>query len=330
MSTEPTRLKVSYKQLLIDPARNYARQDLPKVKELAESIKTNGLIYPIVVSNGGPAEHPYVVRGGFRRCAAWEHLGWQNKEIDIIVREYKKGDTASPVFDSLIDNKDREDSSPLDMAETIYQLVNGTYPVGDGEKAVPVDKKEVAERLNMGQGAVNNYLRMFENLDPDVAKKCRKAGAPMRNMVAWAGIVGKGRTEEDKAESKAALQMEAFEEWEEGKKALEEQGRKKKPRKSSKSGGAGGEGEGGGNEGSMVNKTKTTHLEACIQVLQVKLEEASGVGEKAQIQGRIEALRFVTGDLKKLPGVTQKDLDALDVEEEEEEAEEEEEETADE
>jgi len=187
----------------------------------------------------------------------------------------------------------------------------------------------VADRLDMQAGTINNFLRVFENLDADVAKKCRKASAPMRNMVLWAGITGKGRTEDAKAESQAQQQMEAFEEWFKAKTELEESGRKKKPRKRRsprdrlplKSEVEGG---GGDDDVSMVNKTKTELLGACIDVLKLKLE-ASNAAERGPIQGRIEALRFVTGDLKKLPGVTKADLDSLVEEPEEaEEAEEEE------
>ncbi len=327
MST-PTNVhkSVPFKQLYIDPERN-PRQDSPKVKEIAESLKANGQLNPVIVTNGGSPDpdKPYVVRGGFRRCAAFALNGWQNKDIDITVREYKKGDVLSPIFDGIIDNKDREDLSPLDMAEAISNLVNGHYIVDEGE-AKPIDKKTVCERLNMQSGTVNNFLRVFENLDADVAKKCRKAGAPMRLMVLWAGFKGTGKTEDAQAESLANKQMEAFEEWFKAKSELEESGRKKKPRKAkgAKSAkGEGGEG-GGGDSESMVNKTRTSLLESCILVLKTKLEESKGE-EAAELKGRIEALRYVTGDLKKLPGVTKADLDALDVEEEADEAEDEEE-----
>lgn len=319
--TTPTNVHktIPFKQLYIDPARNH-RQDLPKVKEMAESLKANGQLQPIIVTNGGSPDpdKPYVVRGGFRRCAAFQVNGWQNKDIDVTVREYKKGDALSPIFDGIIDNKDREDVSPLDMAEAIHNLVNGHYIVDEGE-AKPVDKKVVAERLGMQAGTINNFLRVFDSLDADVAKKCRKAGAPMRNMVLWAGIDGKGRTDEAKAEDKAEKQMAAFEEWFKAKEELEKAGRKKKARKT---GTKSGKGEGDPDDSSsMVNKTKTAHLAACIEVLSVKLAESKGE-EAAALKGRIEALRFVTGDLKKLPGVTKADLDALDVEEEVEEEEE--------
>jgi len=313
-----TRTSVPFKQLYIDPERNH-RQDTPRTKELADSLKQNGLLNPIIVTNGGSPDldKPYTVRGGFRRCAAWALNGWQGKDIDVSIREYKKGDNLSPIFDGIIDNKDREDVSALDMAEAIYNLVHGKYIVDEGD-AEPVDKKVVADRLDMQAGTVNNFLRVFENLDADVAKKCRKASAPMRNMVLWAGITGKGRTEDAKAESKAEQQMEAFKEWLKAKTELEESGRKKKPRKVKSEVERGG----GDDDVSMVNKTRTEMLGACIDVLKLKLEEASAA-EKGPIQGRIEALRFVTGDLKKLPGVTKADLDSL-VEEEAEEAEEEE------
>jgi ParB/RepB/Spo0J family partition protein len=323
--TIPTSIRktIPFKQLYIDPSRNY-RQDSPKVKEMGQSLKDNGQLDPIIVSNGGPDGTPYIVRGGFRRCAGFILNGWQNRDIDVTVREYKKGDAVSPLFDAIIHNKDREDVSALDMAEAIHQMVNGTYPVGEGETATPVDKKEIAVRLNLLPGTVNNFLRVFDHLDPDVAKKCRKAGAPMRLMVFWAGLKGTGRTDDAKAENLAAKQSEAFEEWLKAKTELEESGRQKKPRKlkGAKDGGEGGEGGegGGGNDGSMVNKTKTAHLEACIEVLNLKLADADG-DEAALLKGRIEALRFVTGDLKKLPGVNKSDLEALDVSDEPEEEE---------
>lgn len=317
--TTPTsvRKSIPYKQIYIDPARN-ARQDLPKVKEMGESLKVNGLINPLVVTNGGSPdpEKPYVLRGGFRRAAGWALNGWQNRDIDVSVREYKKGDAAAPVIDGIIDNKDREDVSPLDMAESLHQLVNGTYVVNEGEEAKPVDKKELAERLGMKPGSINNLLRVFDNLDPDVAKKARKAETPVRLMVQWAGFQGKGKTDDDKLESKATQQMEAFEEWFAGKEALEAEGRKKKPRQAAKKGSKG-EGEGADDEGSMVNKVRTSYLSQCIEVLKLKLEEAPAA-ERATLTGRIEALRFVTGDLKKLPGVNKSDIEALEAADEEE------------
>lgn len=285
----------------------------PKVKSLVESIRVRGLLQPIVVEKNGGERFTLV--SGFRRFAAIQSLNW--KEVPATVRTYAKATTAlERAVDNILENQEREDVHPLDIARRATELVKGGYPVKDGEKADPVDKKEVCRLTGWGMTHLNNMVRAWSNLDDDVAALCLKHQVPLRAILEWVAIpYEKGSTEEETNQNRFEVQHAAFSAWLDTQTKLAEEGRKRKPREKSAKGAKGdGDGEGSGSgvdAASMVNKTKTAMLQNYILVLRQKADETKDAKERERIEGRIEALRHVTGDLKRMPGVTQSDLNAL-------------------
>lgn len=304
---------------LIDaPDEMNVRTTDPKVKSLIESIRVRGLLQPIVVEKNGGER--YTLVSGYRRLAAMKTLAW--KESPATVRTYAKASTpVERMVDNILENLEREDVHPLDIAKRAYEMVRGEYAVKEGEKAEPVDKKEVCRLMGWGATHLNNLLRAWSNLDDDVAALCIKENVPLRTIIEWVALpYAKGETQEETDKNRFDVQHEAFGKWLDARNALSESGRQRQPRKSKGKGGGDGEGEGsGGSSGgtdraSMVNKTKTALLESYIMVLRTKLESTTDKGERARIEGRIEVLRHVTGDLKRMPGVTESDLKKLEAE----------------
>lgn len=321
MSTPTNQVKfVKFSEILVPEDQN-VRSDLPRIRDLAESISARGLLQPLVVTNGGKGKHPYTLVAGFRRAAALASLGWAAEEVPVIVREYEAGDVVARFVDNIRENQDRADVSSLDLAERAHQLVTGTYPVNAGEVAVKVEKKVVAELCGWGMTHLNNLLRLHTSLDPDVQRQCRKHNAPIRLMLQWAVLEGKGKDEDTRAEATATLQMEAFEEWLKAKEEIEKEGRKYKKAKKV---GASGSGDEGDSEAItfVKAKKKRAYLEACIHILAGKVKEESG--DKAlMMKGRVEALKFVLGESSRLPGVSERDFKLLEAAAEEAEEEEE-------
>lgn len=85
-----------------------------KIAELAESIKVNDLISPILVRKEG---NSYQIIAGERRWRAWHDIGI--KEIPAIIRE---ANTLESMELSLIENWQREDLSTPESEKFIYQL----------------------------------------------------------------------------------------------------------------------------------------------------------------------------------------------------------------
>lgn len=316
-TNENTQKTVPMKAIRVSDDQN-TRHGLPKIKEMAASIERQGLLQPLVVSNGGDEKHPYTLVAGFRRFAALKELGW--KDVPVTVRAYKEASPIERIFDNIAENEDREDVYFLDIAEKAHQLVTGTYPVEAGEEAVPVEKKIVAERRGWGTQHLNNLLRVFAGIDADVARKCRKAEVPLRYLLKWAAIEGKstlkgkGHEESEHIASamadKADKQMAAYSEWE---KAQAEP----KPKRGSKKKASASE------DAGVLKPTRTIEtkergdetvkrtVEDYVAVITFKQSDANKE-EAARLQGALDAFRFLTGEVGRFPGVTEADFKALE------------------
>lgn len=329
---------IPWNQIAVAPDMNI-RSDMPKRKEMAESLKANGQLTPVIVTNGGDGDKPYTLVAGNRRMLGFEDNNWKNRDVLCVVREYKgKNIALARLVDNWRENEDREDVSPLDKAERAFQFVNGSYPVLEGETAEAVAKPQVCELLGVGSQQLNNLLRVFSDLDPDVAKKARKANVPLRILINWAGMKGKGKDADAIAESQATMQLEAFENWASAQKELEDAGKKRAPKGKARSKAGESEGSSGviSREKKIASGYKATKKKAgepvkvdkkytpteYVTVFKAK-QESSSKEESARMQGLIDAFRFFTGEVAKVPGLTAEDFAILEpVVEEEETAEE--------
>ena len=131
---------------LIVPNPKQPRQvfDEEGLMALADSMKTAGLMQPIVVRPRA-GEETFELVAGERRWRAAQLAGLQ--QIPSLVRELD--DKASAEW-SLIENLQREDLNPIDRAEAFDRLVV------DFE----VTQKEIATQLGIDRSSVANLLRL--------------------------------------------------------------------------------------------------------------------------------------------------------------------------
>ncbi len=129
----------------IDPNRNQPRKkfDDDALLALAESIKHNGVISPILVARSGAR---YTIIAGERRWRATRIAGLET--IPAIVREW---DDVKRQEAALVENIQREDLNPIEEAQGIYALMN----------ECALTQEAVAERLGRSRPAIANLLRLL-------------------------------------------------------------------------------------------------------------------------------------------------------------------------
>jgi len=141
--------KVDISKIYANPNQPRKNFDKESLNELAESIKIHGLIQPIIVN-----EMPdgYMVIAGERRFRAAKICGL--KEIDAVVKNYTNKQVAEI---AIIENLQREDLNPVEVAKGIKQLM----------EEYGLTQEKVSERLGKSRSAIANSLRIL-NLYPEV------------------------------------------------------------------------------------------------------------------------------------------------------------------
>src|SRR5690625_5214543 len=118
--------------------------DDEKIKELAQTLQTHGMIQPIVVRKKD--ENKYEVIAGERRLRAAKSLGWET--ISAIIRNLTDTETASV---ALIENIQREELSVIEEAQAYSMLL----------EMHELTQEALAQRLGKSQSTVANRLRLL-------------------------------------------------------------------------------------------------------------------------------------------------------------------------
>lgn len=329
MSKTVETLMLPLKQCRVVDEFNY-RQDLIRLAETAKSLEEQGQLQPIVVeANTDEATReaqPWDVLIGGRRIAAAESLGW--KEIRAEVKEYPKSDVLGPYIDNWHSNNEGVEPNVMDRAEFVFKLKSG-HPLKNGKTAPPLALAEIATKLNIKADAARRLLKIWENIDPDVAHLARKHDLPLGVLIAISQIQGTGDTPEKKADSKQKLQTKRAEAWIAERKALAEEGRARAVRsdagaKKPKKGKGGGDDDGEDNVKPLVSPTKKVNDKGhtatlYLAALLLKVAEASSEAVKESIKLQAETVKFFLGQRKTFPGLSAADLKAAEAEDEEEE-----------
>ena len=119
--------------------------DQGKLSELAESIKAQGVIQPIVVRDLGGRS--YEIIAGERRWRASQLAGLA--EIPVVIREV---DDRTVVAMALIENIQREDLNPLEEAVALQRLID----------EFDLTHAQAADAVGRSRAAVSNLLRLRE------------------------------------------------------------------------------------------------------------------------------------------------------------------------
>lgn len=126
--------------------------DPEKIRELADSIKAQGIIQPIVLRKIG--DERYEIVAGERRWRAAQLAGLQ--EVPVVVRDL---DDRSVMAIALIENIQREDLNPLEEAEALKRLL----------EEFELTHQQIADAIGKSRATVSNLLRLMD-LQPEVKK----------------------------------------------------------------------------------------------------------------------------------------------------------------
>lgn len=141
----------------IEPNREQPRKNFDEeaLKELAESIKTYGIIQPIVVQQ---RDDYYEIIAGERR---WRAAKLANlKEVPVIIKNY----TDKEIMEiSIIENIQRENLNPIEEAMAYQRLLT----------EFNLKHEEVAQRVAKSRSAISNSLRLLK-LDSRVQEMAAK------------------------------------------------------------------------------------------------------------------------------------------------------------
>ena len=164
--------QIKIQSVIPNPRQPRMDFDSKAIQELADSIRSAGLIQPIVVRplTGSPGRYELIA--GERRWRACQTLGWS--EIPAIVTNATDQD--SGVW-ALIENVHRTDLNPMDRAAALQKLVS----------EFRLTHEALAEQLGMDRSSITNLLRLSE-LDSATADLVRKGHLTQGHAKALLGV----------------------------------------------------------------------------------------------------------------------------------------------
>lgn len=124
------------------PRKSFAQESL---NELAESIKTFGVLQPLLVSPTGTGE--YMIIAGERRYRAAKIAGLA--KVPVIIASYTNKQIAEV---AMIENLQREDLHFLEEAEGYQKLMSDFH----------MTQQDVAKRVGKNQSTIANKLRILK------------------------------------------------------------------------------------------------------------------------------------------------------------------------
>lgn len=126
-----------------------SRMDQEALKELAESIKAQGVIQPILARPAGAGR--FEIIAGERRWRAARMAGLQ--AVPVVIRDIPDHQALAV---ALIENIQREDLNPLEQASGIQRLTN----------EFGLTHQAAADALGRSRAAITNLLRLLELAPP--------------------------------------------------------------------------------------------------------------------------------------------------------------------
>ncbi len=129
--------------------------DEDSLAELAESIRIQGIVQPLVVT---PADKGFLIIAGERRWRAAQRAGLT--EVPAVVREVDSDQQLLEL--ALVENLQRADLNPMEEAEAYRSLGQG----------FGLSHEQIGQRVGKSRSAVTNALRLLR-LPPEVQDMLR-------------------------------------------------------------------------------------------------------------------------------------------------------------
>jgi ParB family chromosome partitioning protein len=123
--------------------------DPEMLEELADSIRTNGVVQPVVVRPGEDGR--YILILGERRCRASKLAG--KTTVPAIV---KRVSTQQAAEMTIVENLQRQDLNCIEQAEAFRVL----------SKEFSLTQQQIGERVGMSRESVSNYMRLLKLSQP--------------------------------------------------------------------------------------------------------------------------------------------------------------------
>jgi ParB family chromosome partitioning protein len=137
-------VQLSVEKLVPNPGQPRKNFDETELNELADSIKTYGIIQPIIAANAG--DGTYIIIAGERRTRAARLAGLQT--VPVIIRDYTDQKRLEV---SLIENIQRSDLNPIEEAAAYKNLMD----------FAGLSQDELAARVGKNRSTVANALRLL-------------------------------------------------------------------------------------------------------------------------------------------------------------------------
>lgn len=140
----------------IRPNRYQPRRqfDAEKLQELADSIRENGILQPLLVTPRGDG---FELVAGERRLRAARLAGLT--EVPVVVRDVVDAESLKL---AILENVQREDLNPMEEAAGYRRLID----------EFGMTQQELAERIGKSRSSVANAIRLL-NLSPEVQDRVR-------------------------------------------------------------------------------------------------------------------------------------------------------------
>lgn len=135
----------------LQPRKEFTPDELA---ELAESIRENGLLQPLVVRPAPGVAERFELVAGERRFRAIGTLGWE--EVPVLIREV---DDETLLVLALVENLQREALNPLEEAEG-YRTLAETFGM---------TQEDIARSVGKNRSTVANLLRLLR-LPPSIRR----------------------------------------------------------------------------------------------------------------------------------------------------------------
>ncbi len=164
------------------PRRIFSPEEL---KELAESIRSQGIIQPLLVRTDDVG---YELVAGERRLRAATLAGLN--QVPVVVKDVSD---SKMLEISIVENIQRENLNPMDEAEAYHRLIS----------EFDLTQDQAAERVGKSRSAVANFLRLRQLPDPiktsimegalrmGHARALLGADTPAKQQAAWREVVAK-------------------------------------------------------------------------------------------------------------------------------------------
>lgn len=165
-----TIVDVPLSQIEVNPYQPRKHFDETALKELAESIKIHGIVQPVTVRRAGGGKFQLIA--GERRFRASKIAG-----LKTLPAYLRLADDQQMLEIGLIENIQREDLNPIEIALTYQRLIDECDLIHE----------ELGERVGKNRSTVTNYLRLLK-LPPEVQLGLKEKTLSMGHAKAIAAI----------------------------------------------------------------------------------------------------------------------------------------------